>query len=136
MLISRETREGIKISGRFFSTISQSCIKSLCLPLHTVLSFIEMAKKLLQVPGVKFLLSERFTQDPLEEYFGRQRERGRRSDNPTADSFLHNNQTLTTIGTMTQMGSMVKGNVRGRRRQNNIDIDNLSIPLMKRKKTQ
>lgn len=92
-----------------------------------------MAKKLLKVPEVKYLLSERFTQDPLEEYFGRQRGRGRWNDNPTADGFLQNNQTLTTIGTITTMGPLVRGNVRGRHKHH-IDMDSLSAPLLKRKR--
>ena len=92
-----------------------------------------MAKKLLKVPEVKYLLSEKFTQDPLEEYFGYQRGRGRRNDNPTADGFLQNNQTLTTIGTMTNMGPLVRGNVRGRQKHD-MDIDSLSAPLLKRKR--
>ena len=34
------------------------------------------------------LLSERFSQDPLENYFGQQRCRGGRSDNPTVQRTL------------------------------------------------
>lgn len=42
-----------------------------------VTSFVEMAKYLLTdgSPGL-FLLSERLSQDPLENYFGQQRARG------------------------------------------------------------
>ena len=47
-------------------------------------SFVALAKELLQIDGVKFLLSEKFTQDPLEEHFGRQRRRGGTNDNPNA----------------------------------------------------
>lgn len=36
------------------------------------------------------ILSERFSQDPLENYFGQQRARGGRSDNPTVQRALHN----------------------------------------------
>lgn len=31
---------------------------------------MEVTKLFLSVPGVQFLLSERFCQDPLESYFG------------------------------------------------------------------
>ena len=37
-----------------------------------------------------FILSERFSQDPFENYFGQQRARGGRSDNPTVQRSLHN----------------------------------------------
>jgi len=33
-----------------------------------VLSFTELAPKLLKIPNVKYLLSEVFSQDPLERY--------------------------------------------------------------------
>ena len=44
-----------------------------------------MTKYLLSQPGSEglFLLSERISQDPLENYFGKQRARGGRCDNPT-----------------------------------------------------
>ena len=55
--------------------------------LHSVCSFVEMARYLLsQKPGL-FLLSERFNQDPLESFFGQQRARGGRSDNPNVATF-------------------------------------------------
>lgn len=48
-------------------------------------SFTEMTKYLLCLPGAEglFLLSERFSQDPLENHFGHQRARCGRSDNPS-----------------------------------------------------
>ena len=101
-------------------------------PIYTVLSFIEMGQKLLQVADVQYLLSERFSQDPLEEYFGHQRGRGGRSNNPTVQTFLHNNQALTTMKTISSIGPVSKGNTRGRRTQ--LDIDQLSLPLLKRKR--
>ncbi len=39
-------------------------------------------------------MSERFSQDPLESFFGQQRARGGRSDNPNARNFLYNAQTI------------------------------------------
>ena len=47
-------------------------------------SFTELGPKLLEIPGVEYLLSEVFSQDPLERYFSRQRHRGGSNDNPTA----------------------------------------------------
>ena len=46
--------------------------------INLVLSF------LLQQPGVDYLLSAKLNQDPLKEFFGKQRAIGRRADNPTA----------------------------------------------------
>ena len=40
------------------------------------------------------ILSERFSQDPLENYFGQQRARGGRSDNPTVQRSLTNASAL------------------------------------------
>ena len=60
MFISRQTNEGFKI---------------------TVNSAIE-ATKFLLCEGMEFLLTERFCQAALEEYFGSQRKLGRRNDNP------------------------------------------------------
>ena len=60
MFLSWQTYEGLKI---------------------TVNSVIEATKFLLQ-EGMDFVLTERFCQDPAEEYFGKQRKLGRRNDNP------------------------------------------------------
>ena len=55
-----------------------------------VKSFVEMTRHLLSQPGNLFLLSERICQDPLENYFGQQRARGGRCDNPTVKEALQN----------------------------------------------
>eukprot|EP00794_Sanderia_malayensis_P011563 gene11563-12758_t len=51
----------------------------------TIYSFIEACKFLLE-NGVQYILSERFCQDDLENYFGRQRAIGHRRDNPNIRS--------------------------------------------------
>ena len=43
---------------------------------HAVKSFTELGPQLLRLPGVKYLLSEVFSQDPLEQYFSCQCHRG------------------------------------------------------------
>ena len=50
-------------------------------------SFLEVGPYLLKQPGVKFLYAERFNQDPLEAFFGQQRAKGGRNDNPTVMQF-------------------------------------------------
>ena len=47
----------------------------------TTYSVVE-ATQFLFSEGMEFVLTERFCQDPVEEYFGNQRKFGRRSDNP------------------------------------------------------
>ena len=47
----------------------------------TIYSVIEVTKFLLN-QGVEFVPTERFRQDPVEEYFGNQRKLGRQCDNP------------------------------------------------------
>ena len=53
-----------------------------------------MGQYLLRVSGVKFLLSERFTQDPVETFFSQQRQRGGGSENPTVHKFTYNTSSL------------------------------------------
>ena len=61
---------------------------------YVVLSFSELGPQLLRLPGVQYLLSEVFSQDPLERYFSRQRHRGGSNDNPTACQVPYNAATL------------------------------------------
>ena len=87
MFISKQTFEGYKI---------------------TVNSIIELIRFLL-LNGVKYVLTERFMQDVLEEYFGYQRSHGRRCDNPMASEFGYNDQIINMQRTIAP-----KGNVRGK----------------------
>ena len=59
----------------------------------TVLSLKEVCKFLLQ-QGIPYILSERFCQDDLENYFGKQRVIGLRYDNPTVHDFGYNDNTV------------------------------------------
>ena len=61
--------------------------------------------------GFEYVLTERFMQDVLEDYFGHQRARGGRSDNPTAQQFGYNN---LTIATQRDIAPVIGGNVGGR----------------------
>ena len=72
MFISQQTCEGLQITGH---------------------STVQTVKFLLS-EGVDSVLTERFQQDPLEEYFGNQRQRRRRSDNPDASQFAYNDPAL------------------------------------------
>lgn len=89
MFISRKTFEGFKI---------------------TVYSLVAVTKFLLS-EGMEFVLSERFCQDPLEEYFGVQRQQGRRCDNQDWHTFglVYNDNSIRLQRTI----SCNTGNTRG-----------------------
>ena len=69
MLLARETRQGIDVTG----IDTESEFLSTCV--FTVKSFVEIVQFIFTIPGVKFFLSERISQDPLENFFGCQRQR-------------------------------------------------------------
>lgn len=89
MFFSQQTYEGLKTS---------------------VYSHIEAIKFLLE-NGSEYVLSKRFMQDILEDYFGHQRAKGHRSDNPSAHEFGYND---LTIGIQRDIAPVVRGNVGGR----------------------
>ena len=70
--------------------ISWQTFESLQITCH---STVELIKYLLS-NNVKYVLSERFSQDPLENYFGRQRSMGSRRDNPNARVFGYQDNTI------------------------------------------
>ena len=90
MFLSWQTYEGIKI---------------------TVNLLIE-ATKFLLAEGFQYLLTERFCQDVVEEYFGRQRSQGRLSDNPNLYQFGYNDNAMRVHCIITP----VMGNTRGARK--------------------
>ena len=59
----------------------------------TCYSTVDCVKFLLQ-EGMEYVLTEQFSQDALEEYFGNQRKIGRRSENPDAKEFGYNDNTI------------------------------------------
>ena len=88
MFLSRQTYEGFKI---------------------TVNSHVEAIKFLSE--GFKYVLSERFMQDVIEDYFGHQRTVRGRSDNPSAQQFGYND---LTIAAKRDIAPSVSGNTGGR----------------------
>ena len=108
MFISWQTYEGFQIS---------------------VFSVIEATKFLLQ-EGMEFVLTERFCQDPAEEYFGNQWKLGRRSDNPDISSFGYNNNTIR----IQRAVSCQSGNTRGRKDRSKAWEHITDIPVQCRKK--
>ena len=55
MLVSDETRSGLRLTAK---------------------SFVDLVEFIFTIPGVTVLLSNRIFQDPLENFFGQQRQRG------------------------------------------------------------
>ena len=120
----------IYLTHCFFS-LSLSLSLSLCI---LVRSFVEMTKYLLSQGDVTFL-SERISQDPLENYFGQQRARGGRNENPTMQQCLHNAAAIRVQKSLAT--DPVRGNCSRKRRlygdqQPSID----STPLPKRKRAK
>jgi hypothetical protein len=124
MKLSPETLEGIRITG-----IYDKYIPKLTILFGEVYSFIEVSKFLISQKDGLFLLSERFNQGPLESYFGQQRARGGRSDNPSVRNFLYTEQAIRVQRSMA-IGS--GGNVKKRKQQWTTDMDDLCRPLKKR----
>ena len=60
---------------------------------------MELTQYLFTIPGVKLFLSERLSQDPLEKFFGCQRQRGGTADDPSVAEFLKNTNALRVINT-------------------------------------
>ena len=77
----------------------------------TVKAFIELVKSIFEDSNVKFFLSEHICQDPLEKFFGCQRQRGAVNENPTVKQFCENTQALKVVGSFCR--NAVKGNCRG-----------------------
>eukprot|EP00731_Ephydatia_muelleri_P000111 Em0001g111a len=67
MLLSKETRQGLKL---------------------TVMSFVELVQYLFTIPGVTVFLGNRICRDPLENFFGQQRQKGRANGNPSSSEFI------------------------------------------------
>ena len=110
--------------------ISQQAYKGVKTTVHAL---IEVVKFLLS-EGCEFVLSERFCQDPLEDYLGHQKARGRFNDNPTLQAFGYNDLTIAT-----QRGSspIIRGNVSRRHDGKKSKWYAVSEePLSKRKQTE
>ena len=74
MCLSRETILGLRLQVRYnkYITHGDQTSHTQNLFLIAVKSFTELGPQLLKLPNVDYLLSEVFSQDPLERYFSRQ----------------------------------------------------------------
>ena len=100
-----------------------------------MLSFLELIPLLLAVPNVSYVLSERFCQDPLESFFGKQRYHGGWNDNPSAKQFLENNASIRVQGSAAL--APLRGNSYQSRKSSTRSPNDIvdSAPLPKRRRT-
>ena len=88
MILSAATIEGLKLTGMDIKSGVVWFISVPPLSLSSVKSFIGMAQYVLALLGAPPVLSRRITQDPLEKYFGLQRQRGSVNENPSSQEFF------------------------------------------------
>jgi len=80
-------------------------------PFLTGSSFVELVQYLFTIPTVNSFLSQRICQDPLECFFGCQRQRGAVHDNPNVQEFVKNTQALRVVNSVAR--APLRGNCRG-----------------------
>ena len=107
MFISKQTYEGIQI---------------------TTYSVVDVVKFLLQ-QGFNCVLTERFCQDPAEEYFSAQRQHGRRCENPDLYEFGYNANSIRIQKEVSHSSGNARGKYDSKRSWESITND----PLPKRK---
>jgi len=91
---------------------------------------LELVEYIFTIPGVTVFLSERLSQDTLENYFGCQRQRGKSHENPNVLQFCDNHQALRVInGTC---ATVSKGNCRGSKNVINWEQENRPLPKRRR----
>ena len=67
------------------------------------------------IEGMSFFLSEKLSQDPLENIFGIQPQVGRSNENPTIDQFVKNTQDIRIIDSISL--AKIGGNCCGTKRK-------------------
>ena len=88
-----------------------------------------LVRYLFTLDDVHSFLSQRICQDPLENFFGRQRQRGGNHDNPSVKEFMHNTQALRVAKTF----KIHKGNCRkGTEEDEEMSVKENSQPIPKR----
>ena len=95
-------------------SFNRVCILSLLVYLllfHIGKSFLELVRYVFIIPGVKSFLSQRLCQDPLENFFGCQHQRGGVHDNPSVQEFVKNTQAPRVINSFCK--GPAKGNCQG-----------------------
>ena len=101
--------------------------------LNAAHSFVELVEYVFTLPDVKVFLSQRVSQDPIENFFGCQRQCGGTHDNPNLQEFQKNMQTLRVVNSFVK--GPIKGNCRGLKDMDELKhTDALTQPLPKRQR--
>ena len=74
-------------------------------------SFVGLVRYLFLMEDVKSFLSQRICKDPLERFFGCQRQHGTTYDNPNAQEFMKNTQALRVVNSVAR--APLSGKCRG-----------------------
>jgi len=119
-LLSQDTLDRISITGRDIN-----CLIFIILCAYSVVIFGTCSLH------SKDSLSEHISQDPLEKFFGCQRQRGQTNENPTCGGFLKNTIVFCVISSVA--GHVQKGNCRGRKHRVDVEEENVSLPKRRRK---
>ena len=77
--------------------------------------------------GVKYVLTEHFTQDPLENYFGQGRAMNKRKDNPSLRDFGYADDTIRNMKAVSSIVGSIVSN------QKILSQDITLVPCRKRK---
>uniref|UniRef100_A0A7M5XL33 Uncharacterized protein n=1 Tax=Clytia hemisphaerica TaxID=252671 RepID=A0A7M5XL33_9CNID len=92
---------------------------------YSVHSFCEMVPELLRMEGVKFFLSEKLNQDPIEEHFSKHWAKGG-VENPQLEQYMMTERKM--IVAKSKMIVAMNVNFRGRtKRKIVIDIDDKTL---------
>ena len=90
---------------------------------------MDLVEYVFTIPGVKLFLSNRLCQDPVEGFFGQQRQRGRVNENPSVQQFVENTRALRVINGVC---GQVRGNCRGAiSKRKGPEVDNTLLPKRK-----
>lgn len=134
MLLSKQTLLGLRMTSKYTHPVMFNDTYQISLT-HTALSFIGVVNFLFSLPDAKnnklVLLSNTLCQDPLEQFFGCQRQRGSTSDNPNTLEFCQNTQALRIVDSFCR--GPIRGNCRKRTANHfpTVDKEN-TVPLPKR----
>ena len=112
---------------------SACCIKFV----PTAKSFIGLVQYLFSLPDVRTnklaFLSNNICQDPLENFFGVQRQRGSTSDNPNVSEFMKNTATLRVVNSFCR-GPRTGNCCRGTSSSRQLITEKENTPLQRRHK--
>ena len=95
---------------------------------------MELVRYLFTIPRVTVFFSRRICQDPLEKFFGCQRQIGRTHDNTTVKEFEKNTQALRVVNSFCR--SSLKSNCRSNKKLDASEHENFYLPKRKRKRCE